>query len=168
MGRPKMHEKEKRKTIVATVSAESYKYLRRKENGPIGRTIDRILKLIGAFGILFTLQSFQITEASVITVSGIIRCDTATGLWSVLDNSDHVPLHLNYVVASTNKITIGWDFTATRVITLSVSPDEVFAPLGVIAGASVGFSSAVIKVNKPISSLCIESANFFIYGLFEE
>ena len=56
-GRPKIDEKNKRKTIVATVSAESYKYLRRKENGPVGQTIDRLLKLTGALGLLLTLQS---------------------------------------------------------------------------------------------------------------
>lgn len=103
-------------------------------------------------------------QAEVVDIAGIIQCNSVTRAWYILDNSDHMPLHLNSVSVTTTKINVGWDFTADKVISLTISPDEVYAPMGVIGGASVGFSTAYFKFNQPINTLCLPGSNFFVNG----
>ncbi|WP_194522334.1 hypothetical protein [Cellulosimicrobium sp. JZ28] len=79
-------------------------------------------------------------------VAGVIRNDGSG--WAVLNDSGHQPTNIASVSANADAITIGYGFTGTKVAALLVVPDETFAQEGYLAGASVGLSSAAIRVSR--------------------
>jgi hypothetical protein len=80
-------------------------------------------------------------------VYGVIRQDTASGGWYFLDDSGHKPNGLTGVsVNGTGELVLSYGFTAADVGSLVVGPDEVYANLGIWAGASVGDASATVHL----------------------
>lgn len=80
-------------------------------------------------------------------VHGVIRQATAGGGWSFLDDAGHKPNGLlSASVNGTGELVVDYGFTAQDVGSLVVCPDEVYANLGIWAGASVGDSSATIHL----------------------
>lgn len=80
-------------------------------------------------------------------LAGVIRQDTASGGWYFLDDTGHKPNGLTGVtVNGTGEIVVTYGFTAADVGALIVGPDEVYANLGIWAGASVGDATATIHL----------------------
>jgi len=76
---------------------------------------------------------------------GVIR--NVSGTWAYIDDANHAPYGLGTISQSSATITIPFTLTASKVGSFIVVPDETFAQRGLIAGASVGLSSAVISLN---------------------
>lgn len=106
------------------------------------------------------------------TVAGAIR-NVGNG-WAFINDANHSPQNLSAIsVNSSGDIVVNYSFTASKVVSLVVTPDETFASLYSV-GASVGLSTATISVyslstGQKVDASTISSANgnFWIYGLFE-
>jgi hypothetical protein len=104
-------------------------------------------------------------------VAGTLR--KTGGSWGLLTDSGHRPLGLASVSADATKITVTYDFTATKVGALLVTPDETWAA-SYLVGASVGLTTADIYIKDlsgaavaPSSVADSATANFWIIGLLE-
>jgi hypothetical protein len=78
----------------------------------------------------------------------IVACvlrNTGSG-WSALNNSGHAPVGVESVTSDNESITINYSFTAAKIVSLVVTPDETFSGMGLFCGASVGDHAAVIKI----------------------
>lgn len=79
-------------------------------------------------------------------IAGAIR-NSGTG-WQFISDANHEPLNLTGITVSTDaygNITINYGFTAKRVLSLVVCPDETFSKLYTIGG-SVGLSETVLTI----------------------
>lgn len=88
----------------------------------------------------------QTSGKKIRIVAGAIR-NTGAG-FALISDSEHEPLGIASVTNDTTKITINYDFTATRVLSLVVTPDEIMADNGIFVGASVGTSLSNIYACK--------------------
>jgi hypothetical protein len=80
-------------------------------------------------------------------LSGVIRQNTAGSGWYFIDDTGHKPNGLTGVtVNGTGELVLSYAFTAADVGSLVVCPDEVYANLGIWAGASVGDATATIHL----------------------
>lgn len=104
-------------------------------------------------------------------VSGVIR-NTGNG-WELISDTAHEPLHIESVSNNNSAITIDYSFTAKKVVSFVVTPDETFVRNGLNAGSSVGLDKSLIYLseqgtgvysdpNEVISS----KGNFWFYGIF--
>lgn len=75
-------------------------------------------------------------------VACVIRND-GTG-WKMIQDGTHQPLNVASVTSDTSYITISLPFTANKILSAVVTPDEVFAKEGVVFGNSVGRDSIII------------------------
>lgn len=90
-------------------------------------------------------------------VFGTIRNPNGQG-WELINDAYHQPLNIQSVVTHQddvndphkNKITINFNFTATKVGTLIVTPDEVAAKDMIFCGSDVGLNLAHITMTKPV------------------
>ena len=106
------------------------------------------------------------------TVACAIR--NAGSGWGTISDANHNPQNISSVsVNASGDIVVSYSFTASKVVSLVVTPDETFASLYSV-GASVGLSTAVISVyslttgNKvDASTISNANGNFWIYGLFD-
>jgi hypothetical protein len=73
--------------------------------------------------------------------------------WAPMNDAGHRPVPSSgiTVAADFNSVDINYGFTASKVITSLVVPDEVFATQRVFVGASVGLSGAVIVLTADVS-----------------
>lgn len=73
--------------------------------------------------------------------------------WAPLNDAGHRPVPSSGITVSAdvNSVDINYGFTASKVITSLVVPDEVFASQRVFVGASVGLSGAVIVLTADVS-----------------
>lgn len=77
-------------------------------------------------------------------IAGVIR-NSGTG-WRLIDDANHQPINIDSVsVDSANNIVINYGFTASKVLSLVVTPDDTFAK-SYTCGASVGLSTATIAL----------------------
>lgn len=104
-------------------------------------------------------------------VACIIR-NTGSG-WSILSDIDHQPIGVSHVTQHADHIKLYFSFTATKVHTFNITPDETYGAFDqAVAGASVGLTHAGIIFARPgvngaidPALLCNPVGNFFIYGL---
>ena len=115
----------------------------------------------------------SITEAEPVTppvarmeILGTIRC-----CWRVLRNDTHAPKNLLGAWSGPNGTVIVDYPDATHAGTMIIAADEVYAARGVIAGASVGLSRAVVRCSvRGVRVDCtralrgLTSGNFWVYG----
>lgn len=111
------------------------------------------------------------------TVAGTIRRTSST-TWQILSDTDHEPIGVSSVeiLSSPWRLRLHYDFTATKVHTIAVTPDETFAAYwgGFRVGASVGLAymdiytyenaTGNVPVNPGLWSAA--GANLWVYGLF--
>lgn len=86
-------------------------------------------------------------------LSFVIRQTTPGGGWVALDDSGHAPTGLDSIVVTGNDLALNFNFTASKVGTFVVTPDETFTAQGVTVGASVGTSSAILSFFAPIGGV---------------
>jgi len=101
-------------------------------------------------------------------VYGVMRQDTVGGGWYFLDDSGHKPNGLTGItVNGTGELVLSYGFTAADVGSLVVCPDEVYANLGVWAGASVGDATSTVHLYKNLygtvnlATLALATDTFF-------
>ncbi len=107
-------------------------------------------------------------------VSGTIRWVSASQ-WVVLDDAGHVPNGIESVTVTSSYVRVDYDFTATTVSSVQVTPDEGFASSNVRVGASVGLDYMLIYFYMPSSGstpvnptlLSKAGANVWITGWFD-
>lgn len=96
--------------------------------------------------------------------------------WEIYNDATHQPIGTaSIVITGSNRLTLTYNFVATKVHTFQVTLDESFAATnGLRVGASVGLSTAVIYFytaasgSTPVNpgDLSTSNANIWIYGLF--
>lgn len=84
-------------------------------------------------------------------ISGVLRQSTAAGGWSALNDSGHNSTGIDTLTISGKNLIMAYDFSASKVSHLTLTPDETYASQGLIFGASVGTSSATISAYAPLS-----------------
>ena len=85
------------------------------------------------------------TDGKTYRVVSCVLRNTGNG-WEAVDDKGHIPVGVNRVSETSDGITITYDFIATKVVSLVVTPDETFASMGLFCGSTVGRESATIKV----------------------
>lgn len=79
--------------------------------------------------------------------------NTGSG-WAFIADSGHRPVGFSGISTTPGgAIKLDYDFTASRVVTLSVNVDETYAKQGIIAGASVGATFATIELSADLEFL---------------
>lgn len=78
-------------------------------------------------------------------ILGVIRQDTRGSGWYVLNDSGHKSVGLSDITESGDNIILNYNFSSSKVGTLLISPDETFGAFDIVAGASVGTTSANIS-----------------------
>jgi hypothetical protein len=107
-------------------------------------------------------------------VAAVLRRVSSTE-WEWLDDAGHTPTGVSAIAITSTYIRLTYDFTATKVGTLVVTPDEAFAGVsGFRVGASVGTTYSdiycYIGTNTTPTDpglLSTAGANLWVYGLFE-
>lgn len=90
-------------------------------------------------------ESFNVRK-NIKVLGGAIR-NTGNG-WGFISDSNHEPLSLSSVnVNSSGQIVLDYGFTATKVVSLIVCPDETFATKYTV-GASVGLDKSIIDISR--------------------
>ena len=69
--------------------------------------------------------------------------------WETIEDENHASVNVGSVSNDNSIIQINFNFTATKICSLVVTPDETFAKLGYVVGASVGTNTALIEVRQP-------------------
>ena len=80
----------------------------------------------------------------------IVACalrNDGTG-WKFLNDENHVPIGVQEVVTNQTQLELKYSFNVKKVISLVATPDETFANMGIICGASVGLTSAKIQFSQ--------------------
>jgi hypothetical protein len=116
----------------------------------LGQNVDDIRNITSD---LADIESHRIkgnTNQKYRLVAGVIRND-GTG-WAYIEDTGHAKTGL-YTISTTtnNEIKIDYDFTATKVSSLVVTPDETFTKYGIVCGSSVGTTYSLIKPSMPFS-----------------
>lgn len=107
------------------------------------------------------------------TISGAIRWASPSS-WTTIRDRGHEPVGIREVQVLRDRLRVHYDFTATKVGSLQVTPDEAFTAAGVRCGASVGLSYADILCYLPgqttpvdPSRLTRRGGNLWVSGLFD-
>jgi len=85
-------------------------------------------------------------------VSCVLRQNSDSSGWYVIDDADHRPVGLDSVTPVTESdgnIILNYSFTGQKIGSLLVTPDEGYANGNLSFGASVGNSSAIISLYHP-------------------
>lgn len=83
---------------------------------------------------------------------GVIRQSTPGGGWSFISDSGHSPLGFSPTITlSSGRIVLDYGFTGSKVIGGNVGVDEAYAAGGLVIGASIGTSSAIISLYAPFN-----------------
>jgi len=106
-------------------------------------------------------------------VAGTIRWVSSTS-WAALDDAGHTPVGIDSVAVLPDRVRVYYDFTATKVHALHVTPDEAFTSASVRCGASVGLLYADVFCYMPGSTTPVDPAlltkpggNIWISGTFQ-
>jgi hypothetical protein len=109
---------------------------------------------------------------SMAMVSGTIRWVSSTQ-WIVLDDAGHTPTGISSVTLLPDRVRVNYNFTATKVSSLQVTPDEAFSSASVRVGASVGLTYADIYFymgtsQTPVNPALLSKsgANVWLTGFF--
>ncbi len=80
-----------------------------------------------------------------VAVVGACLWRVSTAKWEALDDNGHAPEGVSAVeLIGGTHVRVHYGFTADKVVTFTVTPDEQFAAAGVRCGASVGLCYADI------------------------
>lgn len=98
-------------------------------------------------------------------IACVIRQDSIGSGWYLINDTGHKPVGVSSVAADAGgTLTISFNFTASRIGALNITPDEGFAAAGLDVGASVGLSNATLTFYAPfearLSNLAVAWGNF--------
>lgn len=104
-------------------------------------------------------------------ISGTMRWVSPTE-WATICDDGHEPTGIARVERRADRVRVHYDFTASKVGSLQVTPDEQFASASVRVGASVGLSYADVffymSGTAPVDPALLtkKSANVWLTGHF--
>jgi hypothetical protein len=103
--------------------------------------------------ILATIQAQQIigkSDKKYKIVACVLRC--TSGTWAIFEDANHESVNVASVASDSSKITLTFDFTASKVGTFVCVPDETYVLDGLQFGATCGLNDALITcaINKTI------------------
>jgi hypothetical protein len=111
------------------------------------------------------------TPEKYMMVSGVIR-NTGDG-WELITDDFHDSINVESVSNGKLAITVNHSFTAKKVVSFVVTPDETFVKEGLTAGASVGLDKTNIYLTKLGSNsysdpnkIINSKGNFWFQGMF--
>jgi len=99
----------------------------------------------GAGAAAATRTALGLERAAGFELFGVLR--NTAGTWEFINDASHAPFGFSGISQDSTSITLTYTNTATKVGTLIVAPDELFTQRGLIAGASVGLTSAIITLS---------------------
>lgn len=83
-------------------------------------------------------------------IAGVVRYTSATG-WYLQNDANHAPIGLSSVGIINGMLRLNYNFTASKVGALSMSPDNILARKGyAVAGAGVGKTAADFELTRDI------------------
>lgn len=94
------------------------------------------------------LGAMQTAAGRKVRAVGCAIRNTGSG-FTYIDDATHERLGFTTISQTATDVVLDYGFTASRVITLLVGSDETYAERGIVAGASVGLSSANIRFGTP-------------------
>ncbi|MET3196055.1 hypothetical protein [Bacillus sp. OAE603] len=110
-----------------------------------------------ANGSSYALSTKQVTKSDVIQRGGVIRLG-AKGVYLHVNSTHHSVGIRSVKINSSGNLEIGTE-NVSPIISVNVSPDETLAQKSVIAGASVGNTTTVIKFSKNGKPLNLNKAS---------
>jgi hypothetical protein len=84
-------------------------------------------------------------------LAGVIK--NSAGTWAYINDTGHEPINLSTISQDSSNIILGYGIVASKVGAFEVTVDETLAKYGLIVGASVGVSTASIRLYMPFSCL---------------
>jgi hypothetical protein len=99
----------------------------------------------GTGAALATRTALGLERAAGFELFGVLR--NTAGTWEFINDANHASFGFASISQDSTSITLTYSQTATKVGTLIVAPDETFTQRGLIAGASVGLTSAIITLS---------------------
>lgn len=92
-----------------------------------------------------TLTDLSETGRKIKVVACVIR-NEGTG-WAFIENTTHGKLNCLAISETTSAITITFPFTAKKILSFVATADDDYIKQGLLVGASVGATSAVMKLS---------------------
>jgi hypothetical protein len=81
-------------------------------------------------------------------IAGVVRYTSALG-WYLQNDENHKPIGISSVSVVGGKVRIVYDFTATKVNTLIITPDDILAKKGfLVAGSGVGLTATDFQYSR--------------------
>lgn len=133
----------------------------RTGGNPFNSLGERLDDFDNRFGVLLGEQVKGKGDQKYKLIAGVIRNDGTS--WKFIEDSGHAKTGLSAISSSGNNIQIDYDFTATKVGSLIVTPDETLANYGITVGSSVGTAYSVINAYMPFS--CFVTGRSTISGV---
>ncbi|PGS48700.1 hypothetical protein [Bacillus sp. AFS041924] len=97
-------------------------------------------------GTSYAFSSTQVTSANIVQRGGVIRL-SPKGVYLHVNSTHHSVGIKSVKINNSGNLEIATESVAP-IISINVSPDETLAQRGVIAGASVGNQTTIIKFSK--------------------
>jgi len=104
-----------------------------------------------ATGSSYALTSTQVTKSNIVHRGGVIRIGT-NGVYLHVNSTHHSVGIKSVKINKAGNLEIATELVSP-IISINVSPDETLAQKGIIAGASVGSQTTIIKFSKNGRSL---------------
>lgn len=106
------------------------------------------------------LKALSFSEnADYRVVAGVIRQASNGSGWQFINDADHTPMNVVSITQNSSFITINLGFTAKKVLSFIVAPDETYARMGLVCGASVGLSTVGIQLAAPLAADVVYSGS---------
>jgi len=114
-----------------------------------------------------------VEQAAQARVAGTIRWQSPTK-WATVQDAGHAPEGIRDVQVLRDRIRVHYTFTASKVVSLQVTPDESFTAANVRCGVSVGLAYSDVFCYMPgkttpvdPSLLTRKGGNIWVSGLFD-
>lgn len=78
-------------------------------------------------------------EPEIVPIAGTFRRVSKAG-WTMINDAGHGSLGIDRVEMRADRVRVWYNFRAKQILTVQVTPDEMFASAGVRVGASAGYS----------------------------
>lgn len=105
--------------------------------------------ILGTGQYAISLSALQAATDPYYKLMCVIRQDTDTGIWSILDDTSHSPTNVDSITQDSDQIRINYSFTASKIKTFVAVPDDVLNKTGLQFGGDVGTTYANITIAKP-------------------
>ena len=126
--------------------------------------------------LIFGCNQEAFTREEKIEVAGAFGPADTQG-WSLINDDLHGPVNISRLEIKKGRIVVYFTFTASRIHTFMVTPDEAFSKAGISVGASVKKDRAEIYLTMLVDGRAVRidpsevkgrNAVFWFYGMFSK